>query len=92
MGRVKLQIKRIKNDTNRQVTFSKRINGLVKKAYELSILCDIDLLSLCSHHPAVSAVFLARKGTYFSYSFIYAYINHINLTSQAAIVHGYMLF
>ncbi|KAB1199747.1 MADS-box transcription factor 21 [Morella rubra] len=43
MGRVKLPIKRIENNTNRQVTFSKRRNGLVKKAYELSILCDIDI-------------------------------------------------
>ncbi|KAL6861284.1 hypothetical protein ACP4OV_016984 [Aristida adscensionis] len=43
MGRVKLQIKRIENSTNRQVTFSKRRNGLVKKAYELSVLCDIDI-------------------------------------------------
>uniref|UniRef100_A0A803NI12 MADS-box domain-containing protein n=1 Tax=Cannabis sativa TaxID=3483 RepID=A0A803NI12_CANSA len=43
MGRVKLQIKRIENTTNRQVTFSKRRNGLIKKAYELSVLCDVDL-------------------------------------------------
>ncbi|CAL1380296.1 unnamed protein product [Linum trigynum] len=43
MGRVKLQIKRIENVTNRQVTFSKRRNGLIKKAYELAILCDIDI-------------------------------------------------
>ncbi|XP_043697759.1 agamous-like MADS-box protein AGL104 [Telopea speciosissima] len=43
MGRVKLQIKKIENNTNRQVTFSKRRNGLIKKAYELSILCDIDI-------------------------------------------------
>ncbi|XP_065847516.1 agamous-like MADS-box protein AGL104 [Euphorbia lathyris] len=43
MGRVKLEIKRIENQTNRQVTFSKRRNGLIKKAYELSILCDIDI-------------------------------------------------
>ncbi|KAF3445763.1 hypothetical protein FNV43_RR10940 [Rhamnella rubrinervis] len=43
MGRVKLEIKRIENNTNRQVTFSKRRNGLIKKAYELSILCDIDI-------------------------------------------------
>ncbi|KAK8533774.1 hypothetical protein V6N12_047178 [Hibiscus sabdariffa] len=43
MGRVKLQIKRIENDTNRQVTFSKRRSGLIKKAYELSILCDIEI-------------------------------------------------
>ncbi|XP_042961125.1 agamous-like MADS-box protein AGL104 isoform X4 [Carya illinoinensis] len=43
MGRVKLQIKRIENTANRQVTFSKRRNGLIKKAYELSVLCDIDV-------------------------------------------------
>uniref|UniRef100_A0A0E0LWC4 MADS-box domain-containing protein n=1 Tax=Oryza punctata TaxID=4537 RepID=A0A0E0LWC4_ORYPU len=43
MGRVKLPIKRIENTTNRQVTFSKRRNGLIKKAYELSVLCDIDV-------------------------------------------------
>ncbi|XP_062234228.1 agamous-like MADS-box protein AGL66 [Phragmites australis] len=43
MGRVKLQIKRIENNTNRQVTFSKRRNGLIKKAYELSVLCDIEI-------------------------------------------------
>ncbi|XP_010274370.1 PREDICTED: agamous-like MADS-box protein AGL104 [Nelumbo nucifera] len=43
MGRVKLQIKKIENPTSRQVTFSKRRNGLVKKAYELSVLCDVDI-------------------------------------------------
>jgi hypothetical protein len=43
MGRVKLEIKRIENNTNRQVMFSKRRNGLIKKAYELSVLCDIDI-------------------------------------------------
>ncbi|KAL6511583.1 hypothetical protein OROGR_021180 [Orobanche gracilis] len=43
MGRVKLQIKKIENTTNRQVTFSKRRNGIIKKAYELSVLCDVDV-------------------------------------------------
>lgn len=43
MGRVKLQIKKIENNTNRQVTYSKRRNGLMKKAYELSVLCDVDV-------------------------------------------------
>ncbi|XP_073394999.1 agamous-like MADS-box protein AGL66 isoform X4 [Physcomitrium patens] len=43
MGRVKLEIKKIENSANRQVTYSKRRNGLTKKAYELSVLCDIDL-------------------------------------------------
>lgn len=33
-------MRRIENATSRQVTFSKRRNGLLKKAFELSVLCD----------------------------------------------------
>ncbi|CAO2834586.1 unnamed protein product [Amaranthus hypochondriacus] len=40
MGRGKIVIRRIDNTTSRQVTFSKRRNGLLKKAKELAILCD----------------------------------------------------
>uniref|UniRef100_A0A0E0CGD4 MADS-box protein n=1 Tax=Oryza meridionalis TaxID=40149 RepID=A0A0E0CGD4_9ORYZ len=40
MGRGKIEIKRIENATNRQVTFSKRRGGLLKKANELAVLCD----------------------------------------------------
>lgn len=43
MGRGKIVIRRIDNSTSRQVTFSKRRNGLLKKAKELSILCDADV-------------------------------------------------
>ncbi|EYU22762.1 hypothetical protein ABFS82_03G119000 [Erythranthe guttata] len=43
MGRGKIEIKRIENNTNRQVTFCKRRNGLLKKAYELSVLCDAEV-------------------------------------------------
>ncbi|KAL8467338.1 hypothetical protein ACS0TY_036165 [Phlomoides rotata] len=43
MGRGKIEIKRIENNTNRQVTFCKRRNGLLKKAYELSVLCDAQI-------------------------------------------------
>ncbi|KAF3333390.1 MADS-box transcription factor 18-like protein [Carex littledalei] len=43
MGRVKVPIAKIQNTTTRQVTFSKRRSGLIKKAYELSVLCDIDV-------------------------------------------------
>lgn len=43
MGRGKIEIKRIENTANRQVTFSKRRNGLLKKAYELSVLCDAEV-------------------------------------------------
>ncbi|OEL24287.1 MADS-box transcription factor 27 [Dichanthelium oligosanthes] len=43
MGRGKIEIKRIDNATNRQVTFSKRRSGLFKKAKELAILCDAEV-------------------------------------------------
>lgn len=40
MGRGNTEIKRIENSTNRQVTFSKRRSGIIKKAREISVLCD----------------------------------------------------
>lgn len=40
MGRGKIEIKKIENRTNRQVTYSKRRNGIFKKAQELHVLCD----------------------------------------------------
>ncbi|XP_075074089.1 MADS-box transcription factor 23-like isoform X2 [Nicotiana tabacum] len=43
MGRGKVVIQRIDNTTSRQVTFSKRRNGLLKKAKELAILCDAEV-------------------------------------------------
>ncbi|XP_071922420.1 MADS-box protein SOC1-like [Coffea arabica] len=43
MVRGKTQIKRIENSTSRQVTFSKRRKGLLKKAFELSVLCDAEV-------------------------------------------------
>ncbi|CAL5329524.1 unnamed protein product [Camellia sinensis] len=43
MGRGKIVIRRIDNSSSRQVTFSKRRNGLLKKAKELSILCDAEV-------------------------------------------------
>ncbi|XP_056175507.1 agamous-like MADS-box protein MADS9 isoform X2 [Syzygium oleosum] len=40
MGRGKIEIKRIENTNNRQVTYSKRRSGIIKKAKEISVLCD----------------------------------------------------
>jgi SRF-type transcription factor (DNA-binding and dimerisation domain) len=52
MARGKTQLKRIENSTSRQVTFSKRRSGLLKKARELSVLCDAE----------VAAIILSSKG------------------------------
>ncbi|KMT01428.1 hypothetical protein BVRB_9g214370 [Beta vulgaris subsp. vulgaris] len=43
MVRQRIQIKKIDNITARQVTFSKRRRGLIKKAQELSTLCDAEI-------------------------------------------------
>ncbi|KAM4067291.1 SRF-type transcription factor [Hirsutella rhossiliensis] len=43
MGRRKIEIKAIKDDRNRSVTFLKRKGGLFKKAHELSVLCSVDV-------------------------------------------------
>ncbi|XP_024020902.1 truncated transcription factor CAULIFLOWER D, partial [Morus notabilis] len=43
MGRKKVEMKRIEDKHSRQVTFSKRRKGLMKKASELSILCDVEV-------------------------------------------------
>ncbi|ORX44257.1 hypothetical protein DM01DRAFT_1340445 [Hesseltinella vesiculosa] len=43
MGRKKIKIQTIEDDRNRQVTFLKRKQGLMKKAYELSVLCDCEV-------------------------------------------------
>ncbi|EPS59667.1 hypothetical protein M569_15138, partial [Genlisea aurea] len=43
MGRGKIEIKKIENVNSRQVTFSKRRGGLLKKARELAVLCDAEV-------------------------------------------------
>lgn len=50
-----MELKRIENKINRQVTFSKRRNGLLKKAFELSVLCDAEVaLIIFSNHGRLS--------------------------------------
>jgi len=43
MVRGKVQMRRIENPVHRRVTFSKRREGLLKKARELSVLCGADV-------------------------------------------------
>lgn len=58
MGRGRVQMKRIENKISRQVTFSKRRTGLLKKAHEISVLCDAD----------VALIVFSTKGKLFEYS------------------------
>ncbi|KAJ3037960.1 Myocyte-specific enhancer factor 2D [Rhizophlyctis rosea] len=50
MGRKKIKIQPIQDDRNRQVTFLKRKYGLMKKAYELSVLCDCEIALIIFNH------------------------------------------
>lgn len=68
MVRGKIQMRRIENATSRQVTFSKRRNGLLKKAYELSILCDAE----------VALIIFSQKGKLYQFSSS-KYVLHISL-------------
>ncbi|KAG5602241.1 hypothetical protein H5410_033611 [Solanum commersonii] len=58
MGRGRVQLKRIENKINRQVTFSKRRSGLLKKAHEISVLCDAE----------VGLIVFSTKGKLFEYA------------------------
>ncbi|KAJ1260295.1 hypothetical protein BS78_10G221400 [Paspalum vaginatum] len=57
MGRGKVEMKRIENRVSRQVTFSKRRKGLLKKAHELAVLCDAD----------VGVIVFSERGKLFHY-------------------------
>ncbi|XP_061369043.1 agamous-like MADS-box protein AGL12 [Gastrolobium bilobum] len=62
MARGRVQLKRIENSVHRQVTFCKRRAGLLKKAKELSVLCDAEIgLVIFSAHGKLYE--LATKGT-----------------------------
>nr|XP_017231551.1 PREDICTED: agamous-like MADS-box protein AGL30 isoform X2 [Daucus carota subsp. sativus] len=61
MGRVKLKIQKLENSTGRQSTYSKRKNGLTKKAKELAILCDIDLVLLMFSPSGKPSVYKGQR-------------------------------
>ncbi|CAK9147523.1 unnamed protein product [Ilex paraguariensis] len=58
MGRGKIEIKKIENANSRQVTFSKRRTGLLKKAHELAVLCDAE----------VAVIIFSNTGRLFDFS------------------------
>ncbi|KAK8924018.1 Agamous-like MADS-box protein AGL61 [Platanthera zijinensis] len=46
IGRQKIEIKKIEKESARQVAFTKRRQGVMKKASELSILCGVEFAFL----------------------------------------------
>ncbi|CAO2826361.1 unnamed protein product [Amaranthus hypochondriacus] len=64
MGRRKIEMKKIEDKSSRQVTFSKRRCGLMKKARELSVLCDVDVaLLVFSNHGRLYELFSASSSS-----------------------------
>lgn len=79
MTREKIRIKKIDNLTARQVTFSKRRRGIIKKANELSILCDAD----------VALIIFSATGKLFEFSSSrYVYFHFIKFLSFLFSIFG----
>lgn len=79
MGRGKIVIRRIDNSTSRQVTFSKRRSGLLKKARELSILCDAE----------VGVIIFSSTGKLYDYASSRLYSFSLFLTFCSSIIFIY---
>ena len=67
MAREKIRIKKIDNLTARQVTFSKRRRGIIKKANELSILCDADVALIIFSATGKLFEFSSSRYVYFHF-------------------------
>lgn len=84
-------IRRIDNSTSRQVTFSKRRNGLLKKAKELAILCDAEVgLIIFSSTGRLYEFANTRLYTVKFYLdiFIWFYYQNLNLISDGTSFQG----
>lgn len=76
-----MEIKRIEDKSSRQATFSKRRNGLMKKAKQLSILCDVD----------VAVLVFSSRGRLFEFSstnsltgIVHRYNNHMKAEDKVS--------
>ncbi|KAK3207101.1 hypothetical protein Dsin_021147 [Dipteronia sinensis] len=60
MGRKKLLIKRLECAKARQSKYSKRKIGILKKAKELSVLCDVDLALVMFSPSGTPSVYVGK--------------------------------
>ncbi|KAK6123216.1 hypothetical protein DH2020_043040 [Rehmannia glutinosa] len=61
MGRVKLKIQRLESLSSRQVTYGKRRAGILKKAQEISVLCDIDIILIMFSPTGKPSIFRGQR-------------------------------
>ena len=73
MVRGKTEMRRIENAASRQVTFSKRRNGLLKKAYELSVLCDAE----------VALIVFSTRGKLYEFASSRSLLKYLNIYYHA---------
>jgi SRF-type transcription factor (DNA-binding and dimerisation domain) len=68
MGRKKIKIEAKEDSYDQSVTYGKRRNGLLKKAKELSLLCDVPLVLLFSspRNKDSYQAFLGEQRYYFA--------------------------
>ncbi len=75
MGKRKIEIKKIENTVNRQITFYKRKKGIIKKVIELSILCNIDVFLIILDEKKKASI-VSTKDKIFN--FFNLYLNNQN--------------
>ena len=75
MGKKKIEISRIKNKLTSQITFYKRKKGLIKKAMELSLLCNVDFFLVIVDNKERLSVTCSKNSIQ---EFIRKYILNIN--------------
>jgi MADS-box transcription factor len=75
MGRGRVELKRIENKINRQVTFAKRRNGLLKKAYELSVLCEAEVALIIFSNRGKLYEFCSSPRYVFIFLFCFYFFN-----------------
>lgn len=62
MGRNKIRIEKIMSNRNRNITYNKRRKGLIKKAMELSLLCDVEIfLTLVNKTGETISIFSSHR-------------------------------
>ncbi|XP_042018004.1 agamous-like MADS-box protein AGL65 isoform X1 [Salvia splendens] len=61
MGRVKLKIQRLETLNSRQVTYGKRRAGILKKAQEISVLCDIPIVLIIFSPSGKPSIFCGQR-------------------------------
>ncbi|QSL64411.1 hypothetical protein MERGE_001712 [Pneumocystis wakefieldiae] len=75
MGKKKIQIKKIMDPKTQITTFSRRRNGLLKKAHELSVLCGVEVAILIFDEKNKCHVYCSNEEENAAETLMHKYIN-----------------